>query len=349
MLAGRPPFTGSTAIEILQKHRFGQFDLPGRYATDVPTWLDDVVRQLLEKDPDKRLPDAYVVQRRLQEVINRVDLRSASEVTLIAPEGPPPEGSTVPATDSLERALPGQATLMRNLVRDEIRRGEPAAWWQKLLNNTFVLVGLLVALIAIVWWVESRRVTPEQHLAIAQALLDGPPGSDWLKARDEHLKPLLEADPARWGPTVEPLLEEIEAYELEQRLISPRRRGRKSAPQTEAERLLADVRRLWDAGQFAEAQRRLAATQRLLASDPESAALSRLAARWRGELAEAVAEQPSPADYVRGVLSRTAALERSDSETARGLWTAIVELYADDPRVAAEVAEARRRLSESRD
>lgn len=346
MLTGRPPFTGSTAIEILQKHRFGQFDLPGRYTNDVPSWLDDVVRQLLEKDPDKRLPDAFVLLRRLQEVVNKVDLRSNSEVTMLAPEGPPPDGTTMAASDSPGDDMPGQATLMRNLVRDEIRRGEPTAWWQKLLNNTWVLVALLAGLIAIVWWAESSRVSPDQHLAAAQALLDGPAGGDWLKARDEHLRPLLKSDPERWGPVVEPMLEEIESYELEQRLVSTRKRGRKTPPLTEAERLLGEVRRLWDAGQFAEAQRRLTATQRLLESDPQAAPLARLAARWQDALAEANAERPSPAEYVREVLSRADATAKTDPATARGLWQSIVELYANDLSVASEVAEAQRRLNE---
>ena len=36
MLTGRPPFTGPTANDILQKHQFAHFDKPSRYVPDIP-------------------------------------------------------------------------------------------------------------------------------------------------------------------------------------------------------------------------------------------------------------------------------------------------------------------------
>ena len=36
---------------IIQKQKFGQFDRPSRYVDDLPIWLEEIVCQLLEKDP----------------------------------------------------------------------------------------------------------------------------------------------------------------------------------------------------------------------------------------------------------------------------------------------------------
>ncbi|HTN04238.1 MAG TPA: serine/threonine-protein kinase, partial [Planctomycetaceae bacterium] len=59
MLTGRPPFSGESAIEVLKKHQFGQFDRPRNFVPELPSWLDELVCQMLEKDPEKRPPDAY--------------------------------------------------------------------------------------------------------------------------------------------------------------------------------------------------------------------------------------------------------------------------------------------------
>ena len=40
------------------QQRFGRFDAPRLYVPEIPSWLDDLVAQLLEKEPDKRPPDA---------------------------------------------------------------------------------------------------------------------------------------------------------------------------------------------------------------------------------------------------------------------------------------------------
>ena len=40
MLTGRPPFTGASANDILQKHQFGQFDKPSRYVADLPRLVE---------------------------------------------------------------------------------------------------------------------------------------------------------------------------------------------------------------------------------------------------------------------------------------------------------------------
>jgi serine/threonine-protein kinase len=71
MLTGRPPFSGKTSLDVIHKHQFARFDRPALIATDIPPQLDEIVCKLLEKEPDKRFPDAYVLSLRLAEVQKR--------------------------------------------------------------------------------------------------------------------------------------------------------------------------------------------------------------------------------------------------------------------------------------
>jgi serine/threonine-protein kinase len=336
MLTGRPPFTGQTSVDILQKQRFGQFDLPGRYVPDIPSWLDTVVAQLLEKDPERRLPDAYVLSKRLQEVVDKVERSSRNSSTTTLDMTPEFEAAEQPPSG------PGQATLMRDLMRMEIAREQAGTPVQQLLNNTWVLLSLLVLLVAGVWWAANRRPSAAALFATGEKLMAEEPGAGWLQARDEYFQPLLATDAETWRGRVTPYLEEIAVYELERSLLSPRSNRRRSDP-TEPERQLREARRLWEAGQWQPARDRLDAIATLTRDDPDAAVYHRLAVKWRDELTAQQAESADPGPTVRAALLRAAA---ASPEDRAALLRALVTLYGDDPRVAAEMAEARQQLSQ---
>src|SRR5262249_12700443 len=66
LLCGRTPFRGQNVMDLLHKHRYAQFDPARKIIPDLPAEIDEVVCQLLEKDPEKRPPDAGILQRRLE-------------------------------------------------------------------------------------------------------------------------------------------------------------------------------------------------------------------------------------------------------------------------------------------
>ncbi len=147
MLVGHPPFMGTTASDIMQKQRFGRFDPPKSYVPEIPSWLDDLVCQMLEKDPDKRPPDAFVTGRRLQEVVRKIELQdsrfpgSPDDVTRVAggAEGP----------------LVG-ATFVRDLLRVEATSQDHPNVLVRTMNNTWVLFGLLLLVILGAVWLSLR-------------------------------------------------------------------------------------------------------------------------------------------------------------------------------------------------
>lgn len=334
MLTGRPPFTGPTSVDILQKQRFGQFDLPGRYVPEIPSWLDTVVAQLLEKEPERRIPDAYVLSKRLQEVVQKVDLSRNEQSTTV---------DVTPEFDAAEKEAsgPGQATLMRDLMRMEIAREQAGTAAQQVLNNTWVLLALFALLVAGVWWGLNRRPSAEQQFAAGERLMQSEPGPEWLEARDRYFLPLLAADADAWRERVAPYLDEIAVYELERRLLNPRSGRRRGKDLTELERQLRESRRLWVEGRWDEADERLAAIEHLAAGDPRPETVRRLAAKWREELAEEREQGANPGPTIQAALDRASAAAAAQ---AREILQSIVTLYGNDPRVAEQVAEAKRRL-----
>ena len=126
MLTGRPPFSGKTTLDVIHKHTYSQFDRPRLRVPDIPFWLDEIVCQLMEKDPEKRFADAFVVNRKLQELLRKVEL-SSNDLTLdSALDGRRPVDNRrrAPARDRAPlrgmSAGPGSGTLMRDLFRAEI-------------------------------------------------------------------------------------------------------------------------------------------------------------------------------------------------------------------------------------
>jgi len=147
MLVGQPPFAQGTPQEIMQKQRFGRFDAPRSYVPDIPSWLDEIVCQLLEKNPEKRFPDAYVVSRRLQGVIKKVELKESDGAVV---SGAPDAETRVDAPVA-SRGL--GATFVRELVRAQSLRDEPASPFERLFNNTWVLVTMLILVLGgLVWF-----------------------------------------------------------------------------------------------------------------------------------------------------------------------------------------------------
>jgi serine/threonine-protein kinase len=151
MLTGQPPFRGKTALEVMQQHQYRPFDKPSRYVEDLPPWLEAIVCELLEKDPYKRPPDAYVLSRRLQEGLRRTD-QVVMEDTY-ADDGSVDPGALTVAAD-YSGGDPGGATLMRDLVRAEIDRSTRRSPVAQFFDNTWVLLSILALLIVggVLWF-----------------------------------------------------------------------------------------------------------------------------------------------------------------------------------------------------
>lgn len=66
LIAGRPPFVSKSIVDVLQMQRFSKPEPLRRHDPDVPREFDDIVLQLLAKDPQERISNATVLMRRLE-------------------------------------------------------------------------------------------------------------------------------------------------------------------------------------------------------------------------------------------------------------------------------------------
>ena len=342
MLTGRPPFIGKSALDIAQKHKFGQFDSPRRIVPEIPHWLDEVVCKCLEKNPDNRYPDAYVLQLRLQEIPKKVEMLQNSGTF----EFEHVDGHDVTlAADGKSSDPEAAGVAMRELMKAHVERANEQTFIERILDSTWFLVAALFAIIlgGVYWW-NHRLPTDEELLAQGQLWMAAEPGPGWERAKREVFDPLVEKDAKRWAPEVEKYLDKIRLYELRKSLLGRRGTWTSRDAETDGERLLRKAVQLRSLGQSAEAKQILIGLVRLTEGDDDAADLHALATDLLKELNDKTIG-PEQYNLVKRALSRVEEL-RADgkSDEARSLLQTIVDVYATDPEAATFVEQARRGL-----
>lgn len=351
MLTGRPPFSGKTTLDVIHKHKYSQFDRPRLILPELPYWVDEVVCQLMEKDPEKRFADAYVVNRKLQEILRKVEI-STNELTM-GEEGTRPDSSTVDVGAESRKGIsgPGPGTLMRDLFRADIEAQKTQTDLRRVFENTWVLVGLLVALVlGVAYWTFAGKMTPEERFEKGVALLDEDEDANWRTARDQYFQPLVELKSSEWDEKLEPYLRRIHLDELKAGLSGKTgKRGlmKKLKSSTEIERLLALARHQEDNADYAGAERTLSALVAILEGNSQYDAERKLADELLQELRDRRSDQHPDRTFLDDALARADALAAAGkSEEATKIWNGVVDLYHNDPQAAEEVARARRKLTE---
>src|SRR5262249_58617323 len=78
LVTGRTPFEGEP-LDLLHKHRYAQFDRPGRIVPDLHPEMEEVIGQLLEKEPMKRPADGGVLFRKLDSLKRKLQRRASGQ------------------------------------------------------------------------------------------------------------------------------------------------------------------------------------------------------------------------------------------------------------------------------
>jgi len=216
MLTGRPPFSGKTTLDVIQKHKYGQFDRPSLIAPDTPHWLEEIVCQLLEKEPDKRFPDAYVLSRKLQTVLQKFELSNSDETLTLDQRSRLSETMV----DSPEQTIEGQATLMRNLLRAEMEHIHKGSRLAELFNNTWVLLTCLVLVIGggIYWFRDSKVAESSGAEALPVASSDPAAEASRFLKLAEHYRNLGQYDQAQLVlQSLQPIIADQDHFRLQQK------------------------------------------------------------------------------------------------------------------------------------
>jgi serine/threonine-protein kinase len=353
MLTGRPPFSGKTTLDVIHKHTYSQFDRPRLRVPDIPHWLDDIVCQLMEKDPEKRFADAYVVNRKLHELLRKVEL-STNDLTLDnASTGA--DASTIDVAAGARSAAargqsigPGSGTLMRDLFRAEIEAQNAPSRLRSLLENTWILVGaLVIVIVGVIFWTKSKVMTPEQRFDKGVALLDEDEEGNWRTVQDEYFAPLTALKSPEWDEKLRPYTSRLRIDELKASLNkkSLHRGTGKRGPGSEIERILTLSQHRQENGDLAGAERTLTDLAALLAGNPQYETELKLVEETLEDLRNRGEEQLADSSFVEAALDRADRLATAGKhEEAVRIWQGIVDLYKNDSRAAPLVERAQRKL-----
>lgn len=162
MLAGRTVFTATTQAELLQKHLVEPPPKVSQFVYDCPRQLDEVISELLFKDPDHRPDDAASVAMRLKGIMRSVVVRNPVE----------------------ERQAAAKSRV--DAFANERRRFD----WRRL-----PMPGLLCVLIAIMWF--RLGSPPEAGTVVAPSVQ---PLTDGLKHQNPQIREFAASTLGKHGP-----------------------------------------------------------------------------------------------------------------------------------------------------
>ncbi len=91
LLTGRPPFSGRTAADVLHRMRNFEPQPIRRFNPDVPQELIDIIMQLLQRDPQTRIPTPLVLAKRLRAMLHGL---ASDAAALPSDEGEQPTDAT---------------------------------------------------------------------------------------------------------------------------------------------------------------------------------------------------------------------------------------------------------------
>jgi serine/threonine protein kinase len=318
LLTGRTPFEGEL-LDLLHKHRFAQFERPSRLVPDTPPDLEDIICELLEKDPARRPPDASVLFRRLDSLRRKMERiaagRSSLPPTVRPGDRPPP---------------PGPATLMSQLMREELDKQTRGGPFRRFFNRPLVLVVLFLTTISLIAW-GLWPLSAEQMFERGAKLMASSDPDDWDKAWERYLQPL---DATQLGDAQQKELAEyrrrMEGREAERHAARTARFA--GAPASEAQWFYQLGLRQRQQG---DEQAARATWKKLCAAFkdvPEEAPWVRLAEKELGKSKEEARPGERRWEGLRAALQRARELRMDGrADDADAILTALRELYQGDP------------------
>jgi serine/threonine-protein kinase len=330
LLTGTPPFSSETAGELLFQHMEKK---PVRVSTivlDCPVWLDILLTQLLEKDPEKRPRDAITVSQALAEVEMKV-AEQASMATHAVSGQPTNIGVT------------SDGTQIRNLLKKKKKKkGETGPIYER----TWFLGTALAAVLGFIVW-GFWPLSEEQLLERARPLMESSDPIDWDRARDKYLSVLIKRFPdGQSASTVQDYVDKIDMHKADEKLKLKIRLGKD--PDSEGERLYAQARQYELFGDRVTALEKYESMIQVLGDGEKSRPYVKLARRHMAQIESSSDGKPDRLKIVTEALARGDALHRQGKTLdAQQMWKSIVSLYGNNQELKPLVKQARQRLDKN--
>jgi serine/threonine-protein kinase len=332
LLAGRTPFEGDNVAELLHKHRYGQFERLARLAPDVPHDLEEIISQLLEKDPGRRPADAGVLHKQLDSLRRKFERQGQILATAVSDSPTLTEG---PAA-----AREGPATLMSRLMRQELEQQNRGGPIRQFFNHPLVIVTLLLTCIALIAW----RFWPSSAESLfhkGEALMASEDPDDWERAWSEYFEPLQAKYPDHpYGKELAGYRSQIEEHRAQR---AGNRRARDIRLTSEAQWFYEEGLRFRQQGDEPAAQRRWRKLAHTFRDVKAEQAWVRLAEKELAEPSDRAVTGEQRWKSVREALTRARQLrDNGERPRAEEIWKGLEELYQDDPSAAGILAEMKR-------
>ncbi len=320
LLTGRPPFTAATAVELLHKQCYALPERPALVAPDLPAELDELVCDLLAKNPARRPASAAAVLEELDKVRGKLE-RKGDKVPW------PPETPPDPDAAADETAAPAET----GGGDDDGPEPRPLMRRPAVVVPLFVLavVGLMTPLL---WPGPSA----DELMDAARPLLASADPADWDRAWDAYLTRLADRYPDRYEDEVRAAKDRIRDHREVRRAVAD---GAKADYRSDAERFTARGLRLAQAGDADAARRVWRDVVRAFGGIESERRWVDLAAAGLAALDAAPPKPPPPADPAALRAAVDAAKRQPDPAAA---LAALEDLYRDDPAALAAIREAGR-------
>lgn len=225
LVTGRAPFAGNSYVELLHKHRYGQFDRPTKFVADLPLEIEEVICQLLEKDPDKRPRDAQVLFKQLESIEDKLDHQgdrtSADNRDL-----------TTKAENRTDKGAAPPLGIGSGAIRGSADAGPitPSGPIARFFNHPLVLVAILILCVITLAW-RLWPLNQDQLFERGSELMASESLYDMHRAWAEYLDPLEKRYPdhpyqeklaefrQKWEAAKSPYLTEGQRFFLQGELL----------------------------------------------------------------------------------------------------------------------------------
>ena len=335
-LTGRAVVSGNSVEEVRGNILYEKPQSSASIVMDCPVWLDKLIMQMLEKDPNERPHGAAAVTLALKEVRRRSMSRAG--VAEHVSHGFSPLNVNDQKERDEARILLGHGAL--EVGEDEIvARPE---WYDRAI---ILVLGLIViaSMITYTLW----PLNENQMKGRAEELLARENRNALNQAKVSFLVPMLEKYPD--GEHVEWVNEQLDRVEMLQAEHVLEVKLKINRPlSNEGERLYAEAYEFEKFGDVATALDRYRSMETLLADDDTYKPFVNLARRQIASIEENGVEQGEAARIIQGKLDQAEeSLQNGNSIAARKIWYSIVDLYGNNGNVATLVSKAQKLIADN--
>jgi len=333
MLTGRPPFQSESQPELLFKHIEEEPPSVREFSIDCPLWLDKLIAELLEKDPQERPHDALAVQVKLDEVKTKVAERTSIAAT-------PRVGGAAATIRGGDRTV---AALLGKKKKKKKKREQPPIY-----ERAWFLSALLAGVVVLVVW----SLWPEGESAAfarAEKLMASADPGVWLDAEDDLRWIVKKYPDGKHAEQATKWLSDID-LEREMRQLERVEMARPGyTPETEGEKLYAQAQQYERFGDRFGALDTYRSMHGVLSrnQDLKTRAILALAERNTKRLKDEGSAGGTRLEFVQKQLDDADALYRGGKLfDAKEKWRGIVNLYRGKPEFGPLVEQAEARLDD---